>query len=118
MMEESNIIWYSMSDKALLVSIGQFIQDTRLQQNKTQQQIADAAGINRSTLSQVEKGNGGTLLTLIQILRALGQLSILKNFEVERKISPLQLAKLEQRQRQRARNNGKQIETATFKSSW
>ena len=44
-MEKASIDWYSMSDKGVLNLIGQFIQETRLQQNKTQQQVADSAGI-------------------------------------------------------------------------
>ena len=104
-MEKSSIDWYSMSDKGVLNIIGQFVQETRLQQNKTQQQVADSAGINRSTVGQIEKGNGGTLLSLLQILRVLEQLPVLQSFEIEQKISPLALAKLEQQKRQRARNN-------------
>jgi transcriptional regulator with XRE-family HTH domain len=103
-MEKDSIDWYSMSDKGVLNLIGQFIQETRLQQNKTQQQVADSAGMNRSTVGQIEKGNGGTLLSLLQILRVLEQLPILQSFEIEQKISPLALAKLEQQKRQRARN--------------
>ena len=104
-MEKDSIDLYSMSDKGVLNLIGQFIQETRLQQNKTQQQVADSAGINRSTVGQIEKGNGGTLLSLLQILRVLEQLPVLQSFQIGQKISPLQLAKLEQQKRQRARNN-------------
>jgi transcriptional regulator with XRE-family HTH domain len=118
MMEKNNINQNALSDNILLHTIGQFIQDTRLQQNKTQLQIAIAAGIDRSTLSQVEKGHGGTILTLIQILRALDQLPVLKAFEVERKISPIQLAKLEQSKRRRARNTDKPNGRPDLKSSW
>ncbi|MET3981747.1 transcriptional regulator with XRE-family HTH domain [Mucilaginibacter sp. UYP25] len=104
-MEKTSTDWYAMSDKGILVLIGQFIQQSRLQQNKTQQQVADSAGINRSTVGQIEKGNGGTLLSLLQVLRVLEQLPILQAFEAEQKVSPLALAKLEQQKRQRARNN-------------
>jgi transcriptional regulator with XRE-family HTH domain len=115
-MEKINTDWYAMSDKGILILIGQFIQDNRLQQNKTQQQVADSAGINRSTVGQIEKGNGGTLLSLLQILRALKQLPILQTLEVEQKISPLALAKLEQQKRQRARNNN--TDTPNTKVNW
>ena len=118
MMGKTNINPHSASDNALLNTIGQFIQGTRLQQNKTQLQTALAAGIDRSTLSQVEKGNGGTILTLIQILRALDQLPVLKAFEVGRKISPIQLAKLEQSKRKRARSADKANNQPGLKSSW
>jgi len=60
--------WYAMSDPAILEVLGNFIKQTRLQQNKTQQQVAEAAGINRSTMGQVENGGGDTLLSFIQIL--------------------------------------------------
>ncbi|MFM6945624.1 MAG: helix-turn-helix domain-containing protein [Flavobacteriales bacterium] len=105
MMENNIKYWHAMSDPALLEWLGKFIQQTRIQQNKTQQQLATAAGIHRSTVVQIENGGGSTMISFIQILRALGQLQILSNFEVKQQISPLQLAKLEQKKRQRASTN-------------
>ena len=102
-MENTDINWSELSDGALLEKIGQFVQQTRLRQNKSQQQVAAAAGVNRSTLSQVENGRGGTLLSLIQILRVLNQISFLNVFQVEEKVSPMYLAKLEMKKRRRAR---------------
>jgi len=102
-MENANINWIESSDVALQAMIGQFIQQSRIRQNKSQQQVADAAGINRSTLSQIENGRGGTLLSLIQILRVLDQISFLKVFQVEEKESPLYLAKMEMKKRKRSR---------------
>ena len=101
-MEKGIKYWHAMSDPALLELLGKFIQQTRLQQNKTQQQVATAAGVNRSTLVQIEKGGGGTLLSVIQILRAIEQLQIFEHFEIKQQFSPLQLAKMEQKKRQRA----------------
>lgn len=115
-MEKASIDWYSMSDKGILNLIGQFIHETRLQQNKTQQQVADSTGMNRSTIGQIEKGNGGTLLSVLQILRVLEQLPVLQSFEIVQKISPLKLAKLEQQKRKRARN-GDNL-TNTSKVNW
>lgn len=102
-MENTNSIWNESSDNALQAMIGQFIQQSRIRQNKSQQQVSDAAGINRSTLSQIENGRGGTLLSLIQILRVLDQISFLKIFQVEEKESPLYLAKMEMKKRKRSR---------------
>ena len=107
MMQINNNNWYAMSDAALLELIGHYIKDSRLKQNKTQQQIAESAGVNRSTIVLLEKGSGGTLSSLIQVLRAMGQLELLEIFKVERTLSPLQLAKLEQNQRQRAGRSSK-----------
>ena len=116
-MEKDNNAWYALSNPAILEKLGEFIQQNRLQQNKTQQEIATAAGINRSTLVQIENGGGGTLLTIIQVLRALGQLQLFRDFEVRQQFSPLQLAKLEQKKRRRARNTKNKSEYKS-KSEW
>jgi transcriptional regulator with XRE-family HTH domain len=101
-MENNLKNWYAMSDPAVLEIIGDFIRKTRLNQNKTQQEVSENAGINRSTLVNMEKGKGGTLISLVQVLRALEQLHLLKNFEVKTELSPLQLAKIEMKKRRRA----------------
>jgi transcriptional regulator with XRE-family HTH domain len=110
MMENTNLNWISMSDHAIITSIGMFIKDARLKQNKTQAKIAKDAGINRWTLSQIEKGEAISLMSLIQILRALNLLNILDIFKIETQISPIQLAKLEKQKRQRASSNSNKNE--------
>lgn len=94
--------WDSMSDVALTQQIGAFIKHHRMQQNKTQDQLALEAGISRSTLSLLERGETVTLATLIQVLRVLDQLKVMDAFEVKEQISPLVMAKLQSRKRQRA----------------
>jgi transcriptional regulator with XRE-family HTH domain len=91
-----------ISDPALIKSIGSFIRNHRLEQNKSQSQLSEEAGINRSTLSQFENGMNSNLLTLIQLLRALNILHILDIFTIEKQISPLQLARMDKLKRLRA----------------
>ena len=117
MMEYKNIFWPAMSDTALLAVIGSFIKETRINQNKTQQQVAEAAGINRSTLVQIERGGGGTLRSFIQIMRAIDQLQMFNMFEISQQISPIELAKLQQSKRQRA-SKQKVIGKIKPKSDW
>jgi transcriptional regulator with XRE-family HTH domain len=90
------------TDNALLAQIGNFIKEMRISENKTQQQIADAAGINRSTYTHIENGKGSSMLHFIKVLRALNALYLLKNFEWHIPISPIALAKAQQTKRQRA----------------
>jgi transcriptional regulator with XRE-family HTH domain len=97
--------WHSMSDHALAAHIGVFVKHHRLEQNKTQDILSHEAGISRSTLSLLERGEAVTLATLIQVLRVLNQLQIMDAFEVHQRISPLALAKAELEKRKRARNN-------------
>ena len=106
-MEKSNNYWHEMSNSAILETIGQFLKETRLQQNKTQQQLASVAGINRFTVVQMENGKSGTLTSFIQLMRGLEQLHLFQHFQPPHQISPLELAKLEQSTRHRARNKKK-----------
>ena len=115
MTDISYINWLSMSDKALSQQIGAYIKHHRLEQNKSQGALALAAGISRSTLSLIERGETVTLATFIQILRALDLLHVMEAFVVPKTISPLALAKMEQSKRQRARGE-KKIDTT--KSDW
>lgn len=99
--------WVSMSDDALAEYIGAFVRHHRLEQNKTQDVLANTAGISRSTLSLLERGKTVTLPTLIQVLRVLDQLQVMEAFVVHKTISPLALAKIEHEKRKRARGKKK-----------
>ena len=94
--------WDSMSDKALVEHIGAFIKHHRMEQNKTQDVLANAAGISHSTLSLLERGETVTLATLVQVLRVLDQLHVMEVFMVQQTISPLALAKMEKDKRKGA----------------
>ncbi len=94
--------WHSMSDKALTEQIGVYVKHHRIEQNKTQEELATAAGISRSTLSLLEHGETVTLTTLIRVLRILDRLNVMNAFEVRENISPLALARLQKEKRQRA----------------
>lgn len=96
--------WIAMSDKALTEHIGAFVRHHRMDQNKTQDALSAAAGISRSTLSLLERGETVTVTTLLQVLRVLDQLSVMNAFEIRETISPLALAKQQRNKRQRARS--------------
>lgn len=100
-----------MSDKALAEQIGAFIKHHRLEQDKTQNALASDAGISRSTLSLLERGEPVNLSTLIQVLRVLDQLRVMNSFVVQQSISPLELARIEKKKRKRA--TGKSLDTST-----
>ncbi len=102
---KSYIDWSSYSDSSLLKQIGQFIQHHRLNQNRTQGEVSQTAGISRSTLSLLERGEKVTLISLIQVLRTLDLLYIMDTFYVDQQISPIAYAEMQKKQRQRARNS-------------
>ncbi len=94
--------WYSMTDAALVETIGSFVKTHRLNQNRSQLDVAEAAGISRSTLSLLERGEKITLGSLIRVLRILDLLYIMDVFTVNDDISPVAYAKLQKKKRQRA----------------
>jgi len=89
------------SDKAILNTIGLFVQQTRIKQNLNQQELADKAAVSRSTLSLLERGENIALINLLKILRILDALYVLNEFKVREEVSPLRLAKGEKKIRKR-----------------
>ena len=113
MTDKSLIEWPSMSDSALMEQIGAYVKHHRMEQNRTQDELASAAGISRSTLSLLERGETVTVTTLIQVLRVLDQLNIMSFFEIRKTLSPLALAKMQKEKRKRAgRRSGKKTESS------
>ena len=108
----------TMTDASLINSIGVFIKKNRLKQNKTQGEVADAAGISRSTLSLLERGQTVTVATLIQVLRVLDLLSVMDVFETSDEISPLAYAKLKKAQRERASSKGDKSKENNEQLGW
>lgn len=94
----------NLNDFAILRILGEFIKHHRINQRRSQDQLAKDAGISRSTLSLLERGEKVNLITLIQVLRVLDQLQALESFEVKQEISPLEYLKLQKKQPQRIRN--------------
>lgn len=116
-MDKSDIETYAKSDQFYMEQIGNYIRNQRLDQNRTQNELANSAGLSRSTLIQLESGNRVNLISMVQVLRALKKLHVLNELEYIPQQRPLKLAAIEQRQRQRA--NGKKNATPDKpKSDW
>jgi len=110
--------WSSRSDKALTEHIGSFVRHHRMELNKTQDELASAAGISRSTLSLMERGETVTVTTLIRVLRVLDQLTIMAAFEVRKTLSPLALARLQKEKRKRAGGRSVKKEESSEETDW
>ena len=106
----------AVSDEALIRRLGAFVKHHRLKQNISQTELATNAGVSRSTLSIIERGDKFSLVSLIQVLRALDQLHIFDVFNVKQEISPIALSKLEKQKRKRASKSQKPILKET--SEW
>lgn len=102
MMDLNNINWEVMADPAIVKEIGKRLKQIRLNKNISQEELAKKSGLDRTTISRMESGRAATLLTLIQVLRALGRLNILDIFLEEPEISPLNLLKIQVSKRKKA----------------
>ena len=105
-----------MSDRAILREMGRRLRRKRLDKNLSQQKLAGVAGLNRTTIGEIERGTPFSVLTLVQILRALDALDELDSFLPDPGISPLQLAKLKGKERRRASPRRKDQNTG--ESEW
>ena len=90
-----------MTDGAIAAEIGSRIEQMRLEQNLTQQQIADEVGLSRLSYRKLVNGSG-KFQNVIAVLRVLGQLDLVQGFVPETTFSPIEQLKLKGKQRRRA----------------
>ncbi|PSV00741.1 helix-turn-helix transcriptional regulator [Photobacterium kishitanii] len=90
-----------MSAPALAELIGERIRQYRLNSNKSQEELADITGVSRQKIARAENGKG-SLETIMSLLIALDAVDHLDQFLPPVPISPIQLAKLKGKERQRA----------------
>ena len=93
--------FYTLSDKGIAQELGHRIKALRLRKNITQEELAESATLSVNAIKSLESGRG-KLSTLIAVLRELSALDQLDNFIPETVISPLQLAKMQGKLRERA----------------
>jgi len=108
--------FYTLSDKGIAEEVGDRIRSLRLQKNVTQKALAEAATLSINSVKSLESGRG-KLSTLIAVLRELGALDHLDCFIPETSISPMQLAKMQGKVRERA--SGQRLKNMpTDKMEW
>lgn len=89
----------------ILREVGARLRGFRLQQNVTQAELAETAGVGHATIKRAEAGENPRLETLVKILRALGRIEALDGFLPEPLMSPIRLAEERGHMRQRARRS-------------
>ena len=91
----------NLSASAIAEELGERLKQARLNQNLTQAEVAESVGVSRRQVLNAEKGKA-QLEVFVAILLALNLTGHLELFLPKQQISPLQLAQLQGRQRQRA----------------
>ena len=105
----------TQSPAAVAAELGERLKQARLNIYMTQSDVGDIAGLTRKVVINAEKGNV-KLEVLVAILMALGLTDSLNQFLPEQPISPLQLAKLSGKKRQRS--SGRAHDTSKDEAKW
>lgn len=90
------------SDQVLGATIGAHLQTLRLKRNISLETVAENEAISRQTLHLLLNQVKGTLINLIAVLRALGELERLSSLLEDVMPSPLQIVRMEGKKRRRA----------------
>ena len=110
-----------LTPAALSVELGERLKQTRLNANITQAELAQRAGVSRNIVMSAEKGQA-QLENFVALLLALGVAQQLNNFLPKPQLSPLQLRKLQGKQRERATGSrgadAAQTESSEDTGSW
>ena len=108
----------NISPAAIAEEIGNRLKQARLNADLTQAEVASLSGLDRRTILNAEKGKV-QLENLIAILVSLGMADQLNMLLPVQEISPLQLAKLKGKKRQRAsRSKNRKARIGEDKPSW
>lgn len=85
---------YALTDDAIMRQIGSKLKELRIIKGMKQSELSVASGVSVFTISAVENGKSTSMLTIVQILRALEDLDYLNQFFQQQEISPIAYAKL------------------------
>ena len=96
---------------AIAEELGERLKRARLNRDMTQSEVAERAGVSRLAVLNAEKGDV-RLKVLVAVLSALGLAGQLDLFLPSQDVSPIQLARLKGKARQRASGRRK-TETQT-----
>jgi transcriptional regulator with XRE-family HTH domain len=88
----------------LMRDLGQRLEDYRISRNIKQDDLAKTAGLSRTTIGKLEAGGGGTIETLLRVLRAFDLEGRILQIVPDTSINPLDPISTQGKKRQRARS--------------
>ena len=121
-MSTSNINWKGLKDTQVVERLGAELRRMRLERNLSQAEVARRAGLDRTTVVKLEAGRAATLVTVVQVLRAMDHLELLDAFHAEPQPTPYMLveaqAKYLKKVRKRASRKKAVVVPPKPKSTW
>lgn len=92
-----------MNDEEILKQIGAKLKELRVERNMKQKELSERSGLSMFSISQIETGHNTSILSLVQILKALDRMDMLEPFFKEREVDPQLVAQFIQSQQQPVR---------------
>jgi putative transcriptional regulator len=90
------------TDSAVLAELGKRLTQARLDRNRTQEELAAAAGVSKRTIERLETGQSVQLSNMVRAFRALNLAQNLDQLIPQAAPSPIEQLKLHGRKRRRA----------------
>lgn len=113
------INFHSASSEQIIASLGQTLNGIRLSQNISQANLANKAGVSRSTLTRLADGKPISLDSFIRVMQALKLTDQLAALLPDPSIRPVDRVRLDGSERQRATNKSSELsETHTDPWVW
>ena len=109
---------YSKSDSAILQDIGKKIKEVRVEQNITQTQLSENSGVSVRRIISIENGENHSIMGTIAVLRALSMLDYFERFFEEKKITPLEYAKILKTRKVRTKARSNKIKENKDEVEW
>jgi transcriptional regulator with XRE-family HTH domain len=91
-------------------SVGQQVRAARIAANLDQARLAELANVSKGAVSNLERGHGSSLKTLVAVVRALGRTDWLESLAPPISVSPMQMLRNKRREPhrpQRVRHSGR-----------
>jgi transcriptional regulator with XRE-family HTH domain len=95
-------ITQTLSDEAILRELGARLARLRLQQNLTQAELAEQAGLAKRTVERIESGGGAQIVNIVRMCRVLGMVEAFDHLIAAPAPSPLEAVGLGRPARKRA----------------
>ncbi len=103
------------SPETIIEMLGRQLNDIRLSQNISQQQLAEQAGVSRSTLTRLADGKPISLDSFVRVMQALGLSDHLAALLPDPSVRPVERVRLAGGERQRA---GRKSTVASAPWTW
>lgn len=107
-----------LTDGAIIAELGRRAADARIARQLTQDEFADVAGVGRSTVQRLERGESIQLTSFVKLLRSLDRLDALDAVLPRESRSPLAELARAQRQPKRFRRHVTEQAPAEDEGTW